>query len=64
MNDRSEHSSAHLRAKLGEVVEATLQMAPNIRGLLHANVTSSLRNNVVCANVGLGECHSTTNTEI
>ncbi len=29
MNNRSEHISSHLRAKLGEVVEATLQVAPN-----------------------------------
>jgi hypothetical protein len=45
MNDRSECSSGHLEAKLGEVVEATLQVAPNRSEaynalmLLFANVT-------------------------
>ncbi len=29
MNDRSERSSGHLGAELGEVVEATLQVTPN-----------------------------------
>ncbi len=29
MNDRSERSSGHLGAELGEVLEATLQVAPN-----------------------------------
>jgi hypothetical protein len=38
MNDRSEQSSGHLGAKMGEVVEATLQEAPNRSGLLCANV--------------------------
>jgi hypothetical protein len=44
MNDRSECSSGHLGAKLGEV-------APNRSGLLRANL--------VCASVASRKCHST-----
>ncbi len=70
MNDRKVRSSGHLEAKPGEMVEATLQVAPNREGLLRANVTSSLRTNVVRGNViranvvrvnvASRKCHSTT----
>ncbi len=49
MNDRSECSSGHLKAKLGEVLEATLQVAPNRSEayiVLMSFVLMSLRANV------------------
>ncbi len=43
MNNRSERSSGHLRVKLGKVVEATLQVAPNrlARRLFKTSLTNN-----------------------
>jgi hypothetical protein len=41
MNDRSKHSSGHLGAKLGEVVEATLQIAPHFALMSFAQMSLS-----------------------
>jgi hypothetical protein len=46
MNNRSKHGSGHLRAKLVEVVEATLQVPPN-RRLFKTSVTNDTSPKVI-----------------